>query len=119
MRAITLSLCLILLSTFTGCAKDDPLFIAPSNQQLMVSPLSDSINIDTTRQFQALLLGDDGSQTDVTALADWSSDIPALATIDQAGVATGVAEGNAVITASYQQLEADAQLTVTDKPMHN
>jgi hypothetical protein len=43
----------------------------------------------------------DGTTQDFTTLATWSSDFPAVATIDASGVATTVGSGSTAITASY------------------
>jgi len=81
---------------------------------LAITPATASIAKGTTRQFTATVTMSDGSQQNVTSAADWTSSNPTTATIDSAGLATGVAAGTTNITASYQGVTAPpAVLTVT------
>jgi hypothetical protein len=74
---------------------------------------SDTIDVDDTIQFTATITYPDGSTEDVTGEVTWSSSNPDVATIDQ-GLATGVSEGTAVITATFDGVEGDpVTLTVT------
>ena len=85
-----------------------------------VEPGQATIEVDGVQQFTAEATFTDGSTQDVTAGATWTSSDDAIATIDNAGLATGVSAGGPVtITAEVQdpgtsQLYSDTStLTVT------
>ena len=59
------------------------------------------LNVGATQQFKATATYSDGSTADISSKVTWSSDTAAKATIDSTGLATGVAVGNANITANY------------------
>ncbi len=67
-----------------------------------------------TQQFTATgTLGNNQTQ-DVTGQVNWSSSNAAVATINQAGLATGVALGSATIQAKSDSVIATATLTVSN-----
>ncbi|TVO39914.1 DUF1566 domain-containing protein [Vibrio algivorus] len=74
------------------------------------------IPIDAQLQYQAKLYCADGSPAkDVTTSATWESEAPAIATINEAGVAKGVAVGATNIHAEYADVNSNAlSLNVTD-----
>ena len=57
--------------------------------------------IGITQQFLALGQYNDTHTEDLTAIATWVSSDPAVATIDAAGLATGVSAGTTDITAAF------------------
>jgi hypothetical protein len=68
----------------------------------------------TALQFSAIGVYDNGSSRDITSLATWSSGTPATATIGAAtGMATLVAAGSTVITATLGGKSDTSTLTVT------
>ena len=84
---------------------------------IAVTPTSASVAVGATQQFTATGTYDDSSSADVTASVDWVSDNPAAAIIDGSGVASGVAEGSAGISASQGAIGSNsATLTVTAAP---
>ena len=78
-----------------------------------VTPTNPSISAGTTQQFTATGSYSDGSTQDITAQVVWSSSDASVATISNAGLATGVAAGNATITAASGSISGSATLTVT------
>ena len=100
---------------------------------IVVTPPSASARVGQTQAFTAQAVFSDGSTTNVTAGAAWSSSDVTIATVATAaagrpgggpggggpgggaaaGTATGVAAGTATITATYMMLTASASLTVT------
>jgi uncharacterized protein YjdB len=59
----------------------------------------------------------DGTERDLTPSVQWFSSLPLTATIDDKGLATGRAAGDATITAvSSEGLRASALLAVTPSP---
>jgi hypothetical protein len=82
-----------------------------------LSPLSDSIVKGTTRQFTATGRYTDNTTQPLTALASWSSNNGAIATVSSAGLATAKNIGTATITANYNGVSGSASLTVLTKTL--
>jgi hypothetical protein len=89
------------------------------SQVLTISPLVNSLNVGTTDQYQAILVSDQGGQVNVTNQAVWSIDQVAIASVSNRGVVLAKSEGDAVITASFNNLTGRADLTVTDKTIRS
>jgi uncharacterized protein YjdB len=68
--------------------------------------------VGSTQQFTAKALSTDGSITDVTSQATWQSSDQTIVTVSSTGVVTGVAPGQASITAFYSGVTS-AAITVT------
>jgi trimeric autotransporter adhesin len=66
----------------------------------------------TRYQLSAVAGFSDGSIRDVTVQATWSSSDSAIATVSSAGLVTAVANGSALITATYQSVSGNMALTV-------
>ncbi|HZR79606.1 MAG TPA: FG-GAP-like repeat-containing protein [Candidatus Binatia bacterium] len=79
---------------------------------IVVEPASPIILAGETQAFTATGVYDDGTSEDLTALVGWSSGTPAVATIDPAGVATGVGGGTSTITAALGPISGSTTLTV-------
>jgi hypothetical protein len=89
----------------------------PSLTSIEVEPETASIVIGSTQQFTATGIYSDGSTADLTESVTWESSNETVATITIAlGLATGVYEGTATITASLDTLSDTAELTVTAAP---
>jgi uncharacterized protein YjdB len=78
-----------------------------------VVPASASVAVGGTVQLRALAICGDGTSHDITAVADWSTADPSVATIAPDAVVTGVAQGSAAITATWSTLSGPATVTVT------
>lgn len=102
-----------------SCSKQSPLYINDDAKgpHLMVLPLTASINKETTLDYTAVLVKEDGQQTDVTQNATWQSSQSNVASIDANGKANAIAPGSLSITAIFDDLTASVPLTVTDKPI--
>jgi hypothetical protein len=72
------------------------------------SPLA----IGETRQLRANALLSDGSEQDITALVEWISANPDVATVTSSGLVTGVGAGDGRIRASYAATAAEWALSV-------
>ncbi len=83
---------------------------------LSVSPSTASVAIGEEVTLTALLNGDALPEG---AVVDWSSSDDTIASVDENGIVTGVSEGDATITASYDEQEATATITVTSEPTTN
>jgi hypothetical protein len=68
--------------------------------------------VGTTTQFSATATLSDGTTVSVTSTASWSSSNSAAATVSASGAVTGVAAGDADITATYQTVSGKARVTV-------
>jgi len=79
---------------------------------LVVTPENASVVIGGTEQFTATGYYSSGSSADLTGLASWTSSDNGVATVSS-GLATGVAVGNASITAAYGGMNGSATLNVT------
>jgi uncharacterized protein YjdB len=81
---------------------------------LTIAPTSATIAAKATQQFTAEATYTDSTQQDVTTLVPWTSDNTQYATINSAGLATGVLPGTVNIAANWGGYAADAKLTVTN-----
>jgi hypothetical protein len=85
---------------------------APQLTKIDVSAASTTITVGATEQFAATGHFTDGSTRDITASVAWSSQSPAVATIDAAGLATAKSAGSSAITATSGSLTSSMSLTV-------
>jgi uncharacterized protein YjdB len=86
---------------------------APTLLVIELTPATSFIIVGQTEQFKALAIFNNGSQQILTSSVTWTSSSPANATVTSSGLATGVALGNATITATDGSISATAALTVT------
>jgi alpha-tubulin suppressor-like RCC1 family protein len=101
---------------FVGLIKDNSLQInfrieAGIVGQVTVSPSTATIEPGETQQFTATLTDLHGNPLSGPPIT-WASDNTGVATVDGNGLATGVAEGTATITATSQNVSGTATLTV-------
>ena len=82
-----------------------------------LSPASVEIKPGSTQQFTATGRYDDNTTQDLTPFADWAcvNDTVTVASIDESGLATGVCEGTATISAAYNGKSGSATLTVKNE----
>jgi hypothetical protein len=88
---------------------------------ISVTPTSQSAEVGQTAQFTATGTTAHGTHSastqNITSQVTWASSVPAVATIDSSGLATGVAPGTTTITATMNgfggAISATATLTVT------
>ena len=96
----------------SGCSE----FFRGSNDliSITIGPANSSIQAGGTQQYTATgTFGPSGATSgDVTQQVTWSSSNTAIATIDSAGLATGVANGTVTIAATSQNLAGTTNLTV-------
>lgn len=84
-------------------------------QKITVTPLNASIQIGQTQIFAAIATYSDGSTSDISHLATWTSSNESKA-IMSGSAATGVATGTSMITAVFRGQSGAANLTVTVPP---
>ena len=106
---------LIVAVTLTGCSSGGSKSNTSSSSTLSsieISPNSMSIGMGSTQTFTATGHFSDGSSSDITATAKWTSSDSTIASISGPGVAIGYSVGTATITADSGGLHATATLKV-------
>ena len=83
-----------------GVSDSVALTVSPRIDSIEITPHDPSISVGDDVQFGVLAHFADGSSSDVSPNVVWSSSDVSVATIDAAGLATGLAEGTTTITAS-------------------
>jgi len=93
-------------------------------EEIVVTPANETILAGTTLQYTATAILSDGGKVDITDEASWSSTDPGIATMDEVGLAYGLAEGTVTVEAAinYQgtrysgdtSLSVDAPLTIRE-----
>ena len=86
---------------------------AATVQTITVTPANPSIAKGNTQQFTATAHYSDGTSTNITSQASWTSATSSVATIAGGALSTGVAAGTSVISASYGTVSGSTTLTVT------
>jgi hypothetical protein len=91
-----------------------PAASSPIPESINVTAVSTDINVGQTQQFRAMVTYNDGQEKDLAGEVTWKSSDTRTVSIDVVGLATGVAEGTAKITASLEQISSQSvTLTVT------
>jgi 6-phosphogluconolactonase (cycloisomerase 2 family) len=89
--------------------------IPPVLVSLAVSPTNAAVTVGKTLPIAALGTFSDGTSQLITTSVSWGSSDNSIATVSQ-GLATGIAAGKALITASVGSLVASTSLTVNPVP---
>lgn len=110
-----------LLILASGCSNENPLYEngMDQGQALFITPLSTTLNVGTSAQYRAILTNESGQQFDVTDQATWGLNSDNLAHISNTGNLTALSEGPVQIISQYNTLNANANLTVTNKLISN
>ncbi len=82
-------------------------------RSIAVTPVNPKIAVGLTKAFTATGNYSDGSSDDITASVLWSSGETQVATMNDGGLATGIAAGSSVMTATVGTQSASTTLTVT------
>ena len=106
------SIALLIIVSFARCSKSPASPPAIVLNSISISPNSPTITKGTTQQFTATGTYSDNSTKDITSSVSWSSGTTATSTITSGGLATGVALGTSVITASLGTISDKTTLTV-------
>jgi uncharacterized protein YjdB len=78
-----------------------------------ITPAGPSIVPGGTFQMRAVAIHVDGSISDVTAQATWSSSRPSVATVSASGLVSALLTGETEISATYQGVVGSTHFTVT------
>lgn len=90
--------------------------VKPSIVSLAVTPLMATQEVGAPQGYVASATLSDGSTEDVTLQVAWSSAIPAIAIIDEVGIALGLSPGTTLVGATLGVLQATATFEVTSTP---
>jgi len=107
---------LVLSLALAGCGGGDS--GAPKATRLRVDPGTITIDIGATAQFVATAVDAEGNAVvNTNPIIEWRSLAPGVATVDQAGMVTGVGAGNATIEALAGSLSGRSQVAVNRAPV--
>lgn len=84
----------------------------PTVTSISVTPATASLDVGETAQLTAIATRSDSSTRDVTDDATWTSSAPATATVSTDGLVTGIAVGNATVTATLNAQTDTTAVTV-------
>ncbi|MDC3332635.1 Ig-like domain-containing protein [bacterium] len=101
-------------ANFGSVAGNSPVEVTPAVLvEVVVEPADIAIPKGVQQQYIATGIYSDETSTDLTLLASWQSSSSDVATIDARGVATAETEGATIIQATYQEIQGQANLTVS------
>ncbi len=95
-----------------GCGGSGSNANNPTLTSISVTPATATIANGGTQQYTATGNYSNGTQQNITATVTWGSSSTSVATINSAGLATGVGAGNTTITATLGSISGTATLTV-------
>jgi len=96
-----------------GCNSDKSTPSTPTPTVSGVAVAGTAPNVGLTSQFTATATLSSGTTQNVTSQATWQSSNPAIATVNAAGLVTGVAPGDVDITATYQSVAGRSRVTIS------
>lgn len=103
----------VITATFGAKSATANLTVTPATlMSIAVLPATPSIYIGNLQQFVAMGTYTDGSSSDITAIASFSSASPSIASITTTGMATGLTLGSSVISATSGATTGTSTLTV-------
>lgn len=103
----------VITATFGAKSASANLTVTPATlMSIAVLPATPSIYIGNMQQFIAMGTYSDGSSSDITAVASFSSASPAIASITTTGMATGLTLGSSAISATSGTNTGTTTLTV-------
>jgi trimeric autotransporter adhesin len=90
-------------------------------QSAVITPSNPVVPQGVNQQFDAILTLSDGTTSTVRSNPNlsWATANPAIATINSSGLATSVAQGSTVVTATYNSVVATTTLFVTDARLNS
>lgn len=95
------------MASFNGVSASAPLAVTNPLLSISVTPQSSTILTKDTQQYSAVGTYADGSTKDITNSSTWGSN-QSVATVNAAGLATGVAVGTTSITATNSDITSPA-----------
>jgi|SRR5450631_957772 len=116
-RVVTPAAGLIATLALLACSACGKFFVDPTLTSIAVAPAGVTILVGNTTQYVATGTYNDGSTKTLTP--EWFTSSLATATINTAGLATGVGAGTATITASSGGFSGTTTLTVQTAPLQS
>lgn len=96
---------------------------SPQLRSITITPASLELTAATSDQLRVTALFSDGSSQDVTMSSDWSSDAVTIATAGNSGITKGrvsaVANGSAIISASYGGITQKSAIIVKSRTLRD
>jgi len=86
-------------------------------RSIAVTPTTATVVAGLLQQFKATGIYNDGSTQNLTASATWNSSNTAAATINNAGLATGIAQGSSLISASLDSIVSNSAILTVAAPV--
>lgn len=84
---------------------------------LQISPETSTLNPGDTLQLSSLGVDADANTIDLTTTSQWSAADPAVASIDELGIVSAIANGSTTVTAGFASLSASATIVVNQASM--
>lgn len=103
----------IAVTACSGGSGSAPSTPAPTLVSISVTSASQSVAAGLTDQFMATGVYSDSSKQDLTKSVAWTSGTSSVATVNASGLATSLAQGTSLITATSGTVSGSATLTVT------
>lgn len=88
-----------------------PIVIVVGEKGISTEAAADTVAVGGTTQMSASVTDEEGNPLSVTVR--WASSNPAIATVDETGLVTGVYAGSAEIVATYAGVSGARTITVT------
>jgi uncharacterized protein YjdB len=102
-------------ASYDGLETSIPVTVTPAVLvEILLEPVDASIAAGIDLQYTATGIYSDGRSEPLQDEVSWQSSDPAVATVDLAGLAHGVAPGVATVTATFDGVSASNSLTVTN-----
>ena len=108
-------------ASLSGVSRTDMLTVVAAQKtiaSIAVTPASASLATGATQQLTATATYTDSSTADVSSTATWAAANTAVATVNPAGLVSGVASGSTTITATLNSVTGSDPLTVTMAPVN-
>jgi hypothetical protein len=110
--------------SFTDSANNSPQKVSLSGSgttatlvSIAVTPSPASVPLGTTLQLTATGSYSDGTKQNLTSSASWSSSSSGTASVNNAGLTTGVSIGSATVTATLNSIAGSTSVSVTQDPV--
>jgi Bacterial Ig-like domain (group 2). len=106
----------IVTVSYEGLKGTSTITVTNNVKGIKVTPAQSTIIKGNTVQLTAIATMEDGTEEDVTKLADWTSGTPTVTTVGvNTGLVKGVGVGTSIITVNYGGQEGTAKVIVTNE----
>jgi phospholipase C len=86
---------------------------------ILLTPASPTLQLENQQQYTATGSWPGGLQVNITSFVSWSSSAPTIASVNSAGLAQALWQGETSITASYGSVSGSSELTVSGSPIQH